>query len=542
MGRHQIGTGLMPGERAHVDNWVEAGLRPWLRRVPSLKRASRITKPVLLPKVPRTNQVRRAAVEQQAVSARRASLRAAQAGEPLHVDIVTVYPETREHLLQQLAMLLGVADPGDGDLRRWSVDGFDVDVVLSDASSLTTALKTLPDEHLKAAEALRARRAAVAAQYPLRPGRPGLALIEIPGADRFMAAGADPKSALRLGFADTRRLSQFIQIADDHTADPATRAEAACRDGLRQLGAFSAPAHRAGTEVPVDLQYVALWVVRKQATKTTKRASRHLVAVRVRPADPEHPVRGWDDHAQDWIPYADLLLSLAAGGGAAADVPAIGLRQLRTVEDERADIERRVRAILFQVRNEPTLLLANAGNLRDSWRWLGNGTLVRDKLGFAGELDQRLGVFGEQLRVVLLRDRNSRDEVPQWYASGKDNDAPGFGVGLWVSQEAAPDNRVFASTADVPKNFPKIPRGLRKLAGGQGAAAAPTMTAWNPQYLELTVLGFPEQDKAVTWASIAHQLRFHDDYVPLARPLPMHLAKLAEEYLSPQPADDSSLE
>lgn len=391
MGQHKIATGLMPGERAHLDNWVEAGLRPWLRRVPSLKRAFRVTKPVLLPKVPKTDPVRRAAVELRAVSARRASLRAALAGEPLHVDIVTVYPETREHLLRQFALLLGVADPGEGDLRRWSVDGLEVDLVLSDASSLTTALKTLPEEQRQAVEALRARRAAVAARYPLCTGRPGLALIEIPGADRFTAPDTDPKSALRLGFADTGRLSQFIQIADDYTADPATRAEAACRDGLRQLGASSAPAHRAGTGVPADLQYVALWVVRKQATTTTKRASRHLVAVRVRPADPEHPVRGWDDQVQDWVPYADLLVSLAAYGGPAADVPTSGLRRLLTVEDERADIERRVRAILFQVRNRPTLLLANAGNLRDSWRWLGNGTLVRDKLGFAGEPDQRSG-------------------------------------------------------------------------------------------------------------------------------------------------------
>jgi hypothetical protein len=255
-----------------------------------------------------------------------------------------------------------------------------------------------------------------------------LALIEIPGADRFTVPGTDPKSALRLGFADTRRLSQFIQIADDRTADPATRAEAACRDGLRQLGASSTPAHRAGAGVPADLQYVALWVVRKQATTTTKRASRHLVAVRVRPADPEHPVWGWDDHAQDWVPYADLLVS-SRGGRRLCRRPS-EWPSSASYGRGRTSRHRTTRAILFQVRNRPTLLLANAGNLRDSWRWLGNGSLVRDKLRFAGEPDQHLGAFGEHLRVVLLRDRNSRDEVPQWYAPGKDNDTPGFGVGL----------------------------------------------------------------------------------------------------------------
>ncbi|NBH10346.1 DUF3962 domain-containing protein [Amycolatopsis sp. SID8362] len=541
MGKHTIGAGLMPGERAHLDKWVEAGLRPWLRRVPSLTRAFRVTKPVMLPKVPRKDTARRATVEMRAVSARRATLRAALAGAPLNVDIVTVYPETREHLLRQLAELLGVTDLGDGNLRRWSVDGLDVDLVLSESGSLATALKAPPDAQDKgtgADEAQRARRASVAARFPLRTGRPGLALVEIPGPDRFTSPGTDPKFALRLGFADTRRLSQFIKIAEDDADDQAIRADAACRDGLRQLGASSAPAHRAGTGVPQKLQYVALWVARKQTTAQTKRASRHLVAVRIRPADPEHPVRAWDDRAQDWIPYADFLVSLAAG----SDAETNALWRPPTVEDERTDVERRVRAILFQVRDRPTLLMANAGNMRDSWRWLSNRTLVRDTLGFAREPDQRLGAFGEHLRVVLLRDRNGRDEVPQWYAPGKDNDTPGFGTGLWASPDALPDNRVFASTADVPSTFPKIARGLRKLGREPGRAPSATVTAWNPQYLELTVLGCPSQDTPVTWAAITHQMRFHDEYVPLSRPLPMHLAKLAEQYLNPQSAERDSPE
>lgn len=548
MGRHKIGTGLMPGERAHLDDWVADGLRPWFRRVPAMNRAIRATKPVLLPKVPRTDPVRRAAVEQQAVTARRAALRAALAGEPLRVDIVTLYPETQEHVVRQLALLLGAdpADFGDGCERQWSADGLDVELTLSEAGSLGNAL-TAPQEvqskDARAAEALRARRAAVAARFPGRTGQPAMALIEIPGADRFTVPGTDPKFALRLGFADTGRLSQFIQVADDRTADPATRAEAACRDGLRQLGAFLAPAHRAGIGIPADLQYVALWVVRKQATAMTRRASRHLIAVRITPSAPDHPVQGWDDRTQGWIPYADLLISLASGSELDADGPVSGGRSTHpTVDDERADVERRVRAILFQVRNRPTLLFVNAGNMRDSWRWLGHRTLLKDKLGFTGEPDQRLGALGEHLRVVLIRDRSGRDEVPQWYAPGKDNGTPGFGVGLWVSRDAPPNNRVFASTADVPKNFPKIPRGLRKLGREPGAAPMPAVTAWNPQYLELTVLGCHPADDPVAWAALTHQLRFHDDYVPLARPLPMHLAKLADEYLNPPPAEPNSPE
>ncbi|WP_353963166.1 RNaseH domain-containing protein [Streptomyces sp. NBC_01306] len=41
----------------------------------------------------------------------------------------------------------------------------------------------------------------------------------------------------------------------------------------------------------------------------------------------------------------------------------------------------------------------------------------------------------------------------------------------------------------------------------------------------------PERPAVI--AAAVHQLRFHDEYHPLARPLPLHLAKLAEEYFLP---------
>ncbi|GAB2974344.1 hypothetical protein GCM10027184_25160 [Saccharothrix stipae] len=557
MGTHKIGAGLMPGERALLDAWVADGLRPFFRRVPAMTRCFRTNKPVLLPKVPRKDVVRRAAVELRAVASRRAALRAALGGRSLHVDIITIYPETGQLLVQQLGLLLGVAPSGISDTpsQQWSVDGLEVHVHLSDLGSLGNALTIFPEPGGKrdtAVEAVRARRAAVASRFPSRNGQTGLALVEIPGATRFTATGSDPKFALRLGFADTGRVSQFIQVPDGSTADPATRAAAAWLDGFRQLGACGLPAHRAGTEIPVDLQYVALWVVRKQAIGTG-RGGRHLIAVRIRPGDDAHPIQGWDDSRKEWVPYATLLVALASGDS--QDAGRGEGRRGTTVAEERADIERRVRSILFQVRDRPTLLLMNAGNMRDSWRWLGNRNLVKDKLGFTDEPDQRLAAFGAQLRIVLLRDRNSREEVPQWYAPGGDNDTPGFGVGLWAPHGSDRDNRVFASTADLPKNFPKIRRGLRKISKEEGRTSAPTVTAWNPQYLELVVLGCRSAealaeagslhqlaDYPASWAALAHQLRFHDDYVPLSRPLPMHIAKLAEEYLNPSPSEEVSSE
>ncbi|WP_131784375.1 RNAseH domain-containing protein [Protofrankia symbiont of Coriaria ruscifolia] len=215
---------------------------------------------------------------------------------------------------------------------------------------------------------------------------------------------------------------------------------------------------------------------------------------------------------------------------------------------QREEIERLVRSVLYQARDRPTLLLANAGNLRRSWPWIGNDSLVRDMLGFSGTDVQRLAAYGPDLRFVLTRDSNGREEVPQWYAPG--NDRVGFAAGLWAAPGADTDNRVFVSTADSSSSTKVIKRGLLKLGPHPDWPTGPAKTAWNPRYLELTVVGCLSEkaladagrddlgpDQPAAWAALTHQLRFHDDYEPLSRPLSLHLAKLAEEYVLPTESD-----
>jgi hypothetical protein len=562
-GVHEVGDGVFPGERALLDAWVEEGLRPMLRRAPDLRRTAETNKPALLKKPSKAADLSvRAEADRAAAGARREALVSCLGGRPLDIDIVWQFQETRRQLLTSIAEALGFPAGGEeheGD-QEWQFGGLHIRIHTSELGFLGSPLElpSRPGLSARAAlgEAIRARRAAVAARFASAKDGTGLTFVEINERGYFKREGTDPKFALRLGFADTGRLSKFLVVPADPLATLQDEARWTVLDGLRQLGAITIPTRRVGSLVLDDLQYLALWVVRRRAAGPTRTAGEQLVAVLMRPSDDNHRVRGWDDELKEWVPYPQLLLNLAGrvetvdatedddGGGGRAASP----------QGPREDAERRIRSMLYQVRDRPTLLLANAGNLRSSWRWLCNSSLAVDRLGFGADDVQRLAVYGPDLRFVLTRDGSGRHEVPQWYAPGKEDAAAGLATGLWAEDSAPEDNRVFVSVTDKPHTAGKKANGTMKLGPHPSWRRGPAQKGWNPQYLELTVVGCLSEkaladagrddvapDLPSTWAAVAHQLRYHDDYLPLSRPLPMHLAKLAEDYVlptEPEPQDD----
>lgn len=561
-GRHEVADGVFPGERALLDIWVEEGLRPMLRRAPNLRRTAETNKPVLLKKPSKAADVSaRAAADRTAAGARREALISCLDGRPLNIDIVWQFPETRRQLLTSIAEVLGLpagTEEHQGD-QEWQLGGLHIRIHTSELGFLGSPLElpSRPGFSARAAlgEAIRARRAAVAAQFTGTEDGTGLTFVEINERGCFKYADTDPKFALRLGLADTGRLSKFLVAPADRSATPQDKAHWTVLDGLRQLGAVTLPSRRVGSRVPDDLQYLALWVVRRRADGPTRMAGEQLVAVLMRPGDGTRRVQGWDDELKAWVPYPQLLLNLAGRVEAvtAADDDR-GERRANSPQEQRDDVERRIRSMLYQVRDRPTLLLANAGNLRGSWHWLRNGSLAVDRLGFGADDAQQLAAYGPDLRFILTRDGGGRDEVPQWYAPGRGDASAGLATGLWVEDGAPEDNRVFVSVADKPHTAGRKANGTMKLGPHPSWRRGPAQKGWNPRYLELIVAGClsekaladagrddVESDLPSTWAAVAHQLRFHDDYVPLSRPLPIHLAKLAEDYVlptEPDPQDD----
>lgn len=554
MGQHGVGAGIMPLERSLLDHWVEDGIRPFLRRVSDLERAHRISQPVLLPTSPTKDPAKQEERDKNRVKARRDAVRATLDGRPLLVDLLWQTEETRDALIAAFRAWLGLpagSSEANGD-HEWQEGELRVMLHARSLGTLGAPLESIRKSgHSRAqalAQAIRERAARTADHLAPRLASAGLVFVETLGPERFSTQDSDPKSALRLGCAAARRVSQFILVPEDADTAVAHRAKSAVADGMRQLGAVVPPDHRLDEKMTDDLQYLALWYVRRQADGPTRQAQRRLVALRIRPHDPVHPVCGWDDTDKKWLPYAQLLLTLATDGMVSKSPTQTQPTRLHLTREERRDeVERQVRSLLYQVRDRPTLLLANSGNLREAWPGLNNGQLVRDMVTFYGEQPTRLMLYGAGLRAVLIRDANSRGETPEWYApSETDEDPPGFSAGLWTARDAGANNRVFVSTVGKPPTAGTVRRDLRKLVPDKDWPHGPAATAWNPQALELTVLGGlseaalaaagstdPKPEQPAVLAAAVHQLRFHDEYHPLARPLPLHLAKLAEEYVLP---------
>ena len=112
----------------------------------------------------------------------------------------------------------------------------------------------------------------------------------------------------------------------------------------------------------------------------------------------------------------------------------------------------------------------------------------------------------------------------------------GFSEALWVMGTGG---RVFASTAGKPVTAKRLSANLSKFGKWQTRTMehepAPGAYAFNPQLVENTVAALQPGDEPWAWAALGHKLRFaaphHDEAITLA--LPLHLAKLMEEYVLP---------
>ncbi|MFD9477174.1 MULTISPECIES: pPIWI_RE module domain-containing protein [Streptomyces] len=569
MGRHPIGTGLMPSERRRLIEWAERALAPEFVPAPKLQRSRygrppvrQLTKRPAMPKNATAEELaavlertERTAAENARV--RRAALASTLDGDDLVGLLLHQTDDQRDRLAAIAEGALGLKEfrcEQGPETWVWEAGDLTVRLHAHPLGELGSPLGTegppprAGQEHDRAIRERRGRVAETMVRLRTRVSGARIALVELEGSEAFQgpARRTDPKHAIRLGCADAGLVTQFIRPLDttmdkaDAEKDAVLRAEAAWADGLRQTGMRLVPRHTLGDRIPPGLNQVAFHLVERRVDGPTGKAQFTPIAVLLRPDAP--CVLGRTADASEWMPYPDLLRTLT-GRVRGSD--------LRTSAQQSAVTAAFIRRTLASLRGTPTLLLAHAQDVRKRWSWLTNGGLEADRIGLDGGPAQRIGLYGKHLRVVRVAD-SGRDETPQWWAEREEREADlagqqrgGFGMGLWVPHEPGAPGRVFYSTADKASTQTKLTNDDAKLTPHVNpvgrSAHRPTANAWNPELLEINTACLQPGDDPEAWAAFVHQQRIcKDDYRDvLGLPLALHLARLADEYALPHDEEEA---
>src|SRR6266851_8905322 len=253
---HGVGVGLMPRDRAPLLEWAGKALAPEFVPVPDLVRSTMPTRPFSppAPKPTAKTELQAPAARRgdAAVSTRRTQLAQILGERNFIVDVLYQTGVIREAIIEAAIedLALGGAEmPGDSGTRTWVTSELDVQLRLHELGAVGSGLLLdgeAPAKRDQRDAAVAERRVIVARHMAALPPGSSLVLAEIDSPEKFAGPLADPKIAMRLGFADAHLVSQFINPPDDADGPDETvphRALAAWQDGLRQAGLASLPTH-----------------------------------------------------------------------------------------------------------------------------------------------------------------------------------------------------------------------------------------------------------------------------------------------------------
>ncbi|MFE0592638.1 pPIWI_RE module domain-containing protein [Micromonospora echinospora] len=586
MGQHAVRSGLMSHQRSQIMEWLEAGLGAELERLPDLRR-SRLHHDSPENVRAKSSGRKRSATDD-AARTRRASiargcLRLDEAGRPVfEARLLWLEPQTRDLAVQGLVDVLDL--DGDGGLNgltrdetgllSWTTDELVIRLRcrrlasgLADQLGVDPRSRSRRKDHAAAVTRRRAEMAAFLTADGTSSAGSSLAVVAIPPSDAFEGRGEnDPKFALRLGAADVGALTQFIAERPGGSGDT-NRAKAAWMDGFRQLGASVVPVPRVSDGLPAGTQYLAIWMAACRRDTPTRPARKFPVAVLVRPEpNGTDSVLGWDPSAEDgvggWTSYAKLLTMLPRLAGVAPeDLAAMPgedqeprLEQQRKLDQQRRQTGQFIQKVLYspELRERPTVLLAHAQNSRHQWTWLQDGTVRKDMIRTGLASASRLHPW---LRLVRIR-TGDQGETPQWWGIAPGAGVNGLPAGLWTQPGPGDtptiDARVFYSTTAKAVQFRDsaveadvlAPRPIRRGKRRGELTLDTNKQGWNPGLVEIVVLGcHPDRgDIPEVIAMAVHQQRQAPDYGDALRlPLPLHLARLAQEYVLPTSASDGEV-
>jgi hypothetical protein len=524
---HGVGPGLMIPDRQLLAEQLEALFAPRLqfteRPERAMFRASSRSNP-LFEKTRDSDGNIIPEVHARVTSERRDLIRRAS-GDQFTIAVRYQSPEIQQALITAICELLGVDQPAALPATITTPEltihlNAQLLGAIGSALQLDAEIKSKPDQWRSA---LDGRIDQIKKVVP-QADRGTLALIELAHNDGF-GDRQDPKLALRLGFARQGYVSQFLVPVNEKDKETllSNRAASSVLDGLRQLGVCPPLPQIDG--LPQPLNIVGVWLIKPDKTRGQRRAQVAL-PVFVHLSTETHEIRMTaPGFGEKWLLYDQALLKIGRGEFKGYDRDRDSLPYIRHV-------------LMSDVLPQGnTLLLCDTHNLRLIWPWLQNPKLTLDQIMFGDEAPQEMSRW-PGLRIVRVR--HGQSETPEWYAQRPDGE--GFTEGVFRM-----GNRIFASTYNKPAQQRKLSPSLSKagpwtMRSGKTRDAGPETYAWNPGLYELTVAYLQPQDqgRAELWAALAHELRsvaaqYND---AMALPLPLHLTKLADEYIVHQQNED----
>jgi hypothetical protein len=452
-------------------------------------------------------------------------------GDHLRLEICASTTDVRDNLIAAAQFILGIALNGD-PIQEIATSELAITVTFSNLGILTDNLDVSSGKGVRerVRDATQRRINDIVHALP-KIETPTLMLAEILSKEKY-TKNSDPKSPLRIGIGRSQRLVQFItadnvdavsssdeEDEEESVAPLYYRAMNALLDGLRQLGVPGKLPAQARTGRPITI--IGAWLINKKSSRPGNES--YTLPVLVRTSSAENDILAIAPGFEKWLPYREALLELSK-----TDV--LGSQH------KRADYTAFLRAELLRVvsKENDTLLICHAQNMRETWTWINNTNLVCDAIAFQPNETAVAIAEWPGLRIVRVRDGQSH-ETPEWFAE-KDG-WRSAAAGLFKMGE-----RVFASTHSKPKQmtsyshyFSKAERWSSRTSPDRFVPPNPNRPTWNPGLYELTVAALQPEDNGdpTIWAHLTHELRqsclhFED---ATALPLQLHLAKLMGEYI-----------
>ncbi|QPC81678.1 DUF3962 domain-containing protein [Phototrophicus methaneseepsis] len=527
MGSHPVNPGVTPNDRMQLLNQLGTHWDDLLTVAPRFKRSKGLANNDLYFANPKKG-------ETPAYHGR--WLRIAQQfdGQTIRIEIHYRTELSRNQMLSALANLLEI-DAQEGNYEK---HGVTLQVVAYETGNLSREL-AITKQKQEAVDQRRNEVVSVLGEVSL----PTVALVEIldkPNNGKAdvpaYPSGRDPKQALRAGFADSGRLTQFFLFEPEKTFPEGktekeqkkiakqkqkaedsrlARYQNAVLDALRQMGVHDGgtKSHNAWNLTPWGGMSAAGFYVAYQTGKTSVKRAKRCLPVLTYIDGFNGQVLAWVPGMESMLPYHQVLVQLGQGKLTAFEKP-----------DQVAQL---VHPVIEEYLSNRDVLLAvhtSEGHMRNRvWPWLQDGRIQLDEIHFAGHSPWRVEDSDMPgLRVVRVRDLKDQGEVPEWYAPDGKGDA-GLTDGLWKVTE-----RVFGSIATRASSQQYPYKGKSKASPDFADKNTPM-----PVFHELTVAYAQPEDQIADLAAIVHSLReasvqSRDE---TSHTLPLHFAQRVKEYL-----------